>query len=311
MGSEHTAEHIFVGSLSKLLPNVKVKKVEHTDKGNFIYLICDKLNWKVIREAEQITNRIISEGRNVKEHLFNTLDEAKKIFPTLRAYDERISGKVRVIEIDGYDYSACNKEHVSNTKECDFFLITGFSKAHNGTYQIKFEVGERAKAKALEISKVCMETAEILGATYETLIKTALNISNELIDLKKRLRALTIEKIDKINFIEKEGVKFYHQIFEGLDRKILMERVGELIKAERVIVLIGNKEDRGMFILARSSDLNMDCVKTLQEVLMKFGGRGGGKSEYAFGSVDIDKFEKTFTYMESFIINWIESISKI
>ncbi|MCS7116113.1 MAG: DHHA1 domain-containing protein [Nitrososphaerota archaeon] len=298
MGSEHTAEHIFVGSLSRLIQGVKVKKVEHTAEGNFIYLICDKLNWDTIWEAERITNKVISEGRVVKEHFFNTLDEAKKVFPTLRAYEERISGKVRVIEIDGYDYSACNREHVNNTKECDFFLITGFSKAHDGTFQITFEVGERAKVKALEISNTCMKVAEILGATYETLVKTASNISNEVADLRRKIRILTLEKLNDLTFVEGKGFKFYHQIFEGLDRKILMKKIGELIKGDKVIVLIGNMEDQGLMIFARSYDINIDCSKLLQEALVKFGGRGGGKPEYAFGSVDRDRFEEAFTHLK-------------
>ncbi len=120
----HTAEHIFMGSLQKLVNDIFVRKVEHDDSVNRVYMKCQELSLDSIHEAELMANKIIGEGRKVKEHNFQSIEEARKVFPQMRAYEERISGSVRVIEIDGYDYAACAREHTENTSKCEFFLVT-------------------------------------------------------------------------------------------------------------------------------------------------------------------------------------------
>src|SRR5687768_18368695 len=47
---------------------------------------------------------------------FASLEEAKKHIPNLRANEERISGEVRVVEIEGHDVAACAMEHTEDRK---------------------------------------------------------------------------------------------------------------------------------------------------------------------------------------------------
>ncbi|MEM3451302.1 MAG: hypothetical protein QW830_02710, partial [Nitrososphaerales archaeon] len=157
MSIAHTAEHVFMGSLKRLVPNIEVKKVEIEGEKGVVIVSSKYLDWQIIFEAEKMTNKVIDEAKEIKEHFFDSLEDAKKAFPSLRAYEERIKGKTRVIEVDGYDYSACRAEHAKNTKECLFFIVTKFSKAGKNLFKIEFYVGENAKMKALEITKICVE----------------------------------------------------------------------------------------------------------------------------------------------------------
>ncbi|MEM3437284.1 MAG: DHHA1 domain-containing protein [Nitrososphaerales archaeon] len=303
MSVAHTAEHVFMGSLKKLMPNIEVKKVETQGEKGSVWVSCKNLNWQVIFEAEKMTNKIIDEAKVIKEHFFESLDDARKAFPSLRAYDERILGKTRVIEVDGYDYSACKAEHAKNTKECSFFIVTKFSKVKKDFFEIEFHVGESAKLKALEIAKICMEVSEIVGATLDTLKNTIRNLRDDLLDLRKRFAQLSKKEAEDIKFIEKNGIKIYFKIFEGLDNKKLMERIGELIKNRKSIALFANKNDSAFLILGRSSDLGLDCNAILKEVFMKFNGKGGGKPEFASGIIDKDKIDEAFELIKSKIWN--------
>lgn len=299
MSIAHTAEHIFMGSLKRLMPNIEVKKVEtEGEKGNAL-ISSRHLDWQIIFEAERMTNKIIDEARVIKEHFFDSLDDAKKAFPSLRAYDERISGKTRVIEVDGYDYSACRAEHAKNTRECSFFIITKFSKAGKDLFEIEFYVGEKAKIKVLEIAKTCMEINEIVGATLDTLKSTIQNLRDEFLDLRKRLARLSEKEAEDIKFVEKNDIRIYLRIFEGLDNKKLMERAGELIKSEKSIVIFANRDDDAFLILGRSADLRLDCNAILKEVFMRFNGKGGGKPEFASGIIDKDKVEDVLNFIKS------------
>jgi alanyl-tRNA synthetase len=301
MSIAHTAEHVFMGSLTRLMPNIEVKKVETEGEKGKAFISSKHLDWQIIFEAEKMANKIIDEARVIKEHFFDSLNDAKKVFPSLRAYDERISGKTRVIEIDGYDYSACRAEHANSTKECSFFIVTKFSKDERDLFEIEFYIGEKAKIKALEIAKTCMEINEIVGATLDTLKSTVQNLRDEFLDLRKRLAQLGEREVEDIQFIEKDGIKIYSKIFGGLDNKKLMERAGELIKSERSVVIFANRDDsaNAFLILGRSPDLRLDCNAILKEVFMRFNGKGGGKPEFASGIINKDKVEDALEFIKS------------
>ncbi len=299
MSTAHTAEHVFMGSLKRLVPSIEVKKVETEGEKGTAIILSKHLDWQIIFEAEKMTNRVIDEAKEIKEHFFDSLEDAKKAFPSLRAYEERITGKTRVIEVDGYDYSACRAEHAKNTKECSFFIVTKFSKAGKDLFEIEFYVGESAKMKALEIAKICMEVNEIVGATLDTLKRTVQNLKDDFLNIRKRLALLSEREAEDIKFVEKNGIKIYLKIFDGLDNKKLMEKAGELMKNESSVVVFANRDENAFLILGRSPNLELDCNAILKEVTMKFNGKGGGKPEFASGIVDNDKVEDALEFIKS------------
>ncbi|MGB9659167.1 MAG: DHHA1 domain-containing protein [Nitrososphaerales archaeon] len=299
MSIAHTAEHVFMGSLKRLVPSIEVKKVEIEGEKGTATILSKHLDWQTVFEAEKMTNKVIDEAKEIKEHFFDSLEDAKKAFPSLRAYEERITGKTRVIEVDGYDYSACRGEHARNTKECSFFIVTKFSKAGKDLFEIEFYVGESAKTKALEIAKICMEVNEIVGATLDTLKRTVQNLKDDFLNIRKKLSLLSEREAEDIKFVEKNGIKIYLKIFDGLDNKKLMEKAGELMKNESSVVVFANRDENAFLILGRSPNLELDCNAILKEVAMKFNGKGGGNPEFASGIVDNDKVEEALEFIKS------------
>lgn len=295
MSAAHTAEHLFAGSLRKIRPNITILKVDQSEGRNSIYVNTKTLDWNTVLKAEEMANRVISEGRSIKEHFFDSLEEARRRFPEARAMEERISGGVRIVEVDRCDYAACVREHVANTRECDFFLVTRVVKAGEEVFQIDFSVGEDAKMKALELSKVSLSTAEILGAPMGGVEKTVGNMLSELQDLRRRLSVLSERETEDIPFSKRKGVRVYSKIFEGLNTKKIMKKAGDLIGDSNVVVLLANISEDATVLLARSSDLSLDSGAVLKQVLDKYGGRGGGKPEFASGSVGRSRVEDVFT----------------
>ena len=98
----HTAEHAFIGSLQRLVKQtVKVRRVEHRKTDNSVFVSLAQLDLDLIFKAAYEVNSIITNGRKIIIHSFESLSEAKKAFPTMRANEERIkkSNPVRVVEI--------------------------------------------------------------------------------------------------------------------------------------------------------------------------------------------------------------------
>ncbi|MFQ6135250.1 MAG: DHHA1 domain-containing protein [Nitrososphaerales archaeon] len=303
MSTAHTAEHLFAGSLRKIRPDVTILKVDQAEGRNSIYVGAKSLDWDTVLKAEEMANRVISEGRDIKEHFFDSLEDARRRFPEARAMEERITGGVRIVEVEGYDYAACIREHASNTRECDFFLVTRVVKAGGEGFQIDFLVGEDAKVRALELSKISLSTADMLGAPIGVVEKTVENMLSELQDLRRRLSALSEREAEDIPFSKRGRVKIYSKVFEGLDAKKLMKKAGELIGRSAVVVLFANITEDATVIFARSSDLSFDSGVVLKRVLSRYGGRGGGRPEFASGSVDRSKVEEVFRSVLDAVFN--------
>ena len=293
MSEAHTAEHLFAGSIRRLKPDLTILKVDQSEGRNSIYVDVKNLDWNTIMEAELTANQIISEGREVKQHIFNSLKAAKQQFPEARVMEKRITGAVRIVEIDGYDYAACSRKHSTNTQECDFFLVTRVVKAAGG-YQIDFLVGEEAKTKALQFSKIALNTSDILGAPINGVEKTVENMVSELGNLRRSISIISENDVDDIPCSDKGGVKIYSKIFRNLNIKIIMKKAGELTEIQNTVALLANISSDATVILARSSNQSFDSGSILKQILAKYGGKGGGRPHFASGSVEKSNVDDVF-----------------
>jgi len=282
--ASHTAEHIFAGALNRMIPGLKVHKVE-LGAVNSVYLDLESLNWDAILEAERIVNKIIGEARPVKAHEFGSLEEAVKSFPGLRSRDERISGEVRVIEIEGHDYAACAGHHVHNTAECTYFLVSGFSRS-GGLAKVEFLVGEEAIGRSLGLCKSCFRAAEILGMSVDKLEDGVEGLKLECQSLRGRLRDTTGEALNRIVPSERSGFAIYSACLKGADERATMEKAGELIEGDaKAVAIFGVEGKSTLYILARGAGASFDCRTVLNEALGSRGFKGGGKPGFANGTV--------------------------
>jgi len=284
--ASHTAEHIFAGTLNKMSPGMRVHKVE-LGAVNYVYLDLESLNWDMILEAERVVNKIIGEARQVKVHAFGSLEDAEREFPGLRSREERVSGEVRVIEIEGHDYAACTGTHVTNTAECAYFLVSGLSKS-GGLAKVEFLVGEGAIVRSLGLCRGCFRAAEILGVSADKLENAAENMKLECLSLRGRLRDATGEALSRIAPEERSGFAIYSACLKGVDERATMEKAGELIEGNAKAIAIFGVEGRSpLYILARGSEAPFDCRTVLKEALGTRGFKGGGKPGFASGTVDV------------------------
>ncbi|MEM0446373.1 MAG: DHHA1 domain-containing protein [Candidatus Nitrosocaldus sp.] len=288
----HTAEHLFARALQNMLgfDSIQVLKVEHTDDVNRVYIRCKELSMDQIYQGMLTVNNIIDEGRVVREYTFTSLDEARKRFPDTRAYEARISGSVRVVEIDGYDHSACIREHVSNTRECQFFIVKGISRERD-LIRVEYLVGDDAKHYAIRSVARLAGIAVMLKANTNTLEATLKNLLEELDLLRARMRKVTEDAISSVSAVSIKDIHLYHGSFNMLDDDTLIRNAGMMIskgndKGYMLVVFLNRREDRANIIIA-SNHPRLDCNALLKEMLAKYGGKGGGKADFATGYIHV------------------------
>lgn len=291
----HTAEHAFIGALQKLLnQTLQVRKVEHKDSGNTAFIVISHLDLDIVFQAEAMVNSLIAEGRKVTMRSFQSLREARKAVPALRANEERIVAdkEVRVVEIENHDAAACAMEHAGNLEECDFFLVTRVSKSGN-EHEVDFVVGRQAKEIAVILSTKLLRVCSELGANVNTIESTARKLKAEGAVNLRKLKALTRDKLGGIepSAVLNGRLVIYKGVFSNLEGEQLLEYAGEKIKDENTVVLLANivnaggdnEEAAASVVLAINEKMGAIDLNRLFKQFAGAEGRGGGKPHFVTG----------------------------
>jgi alanyl-tRNA synthetase len=289
----HTAEHAFIGALQQALGQIlKVRKVEHKKDGNTAFIVIPKLDIDEVVKAESMVNALIAQGRKVITRTYPSLEDARKNNHSLRANEERISGEVRVVEIEGHDVAACAMEHVENLRECEFFLVTRLSKSGN-EYEVDFVVGSQARDSAIALSAKMMKVCKELGANPNTVESTARKARAEGDANFRKLKALSREKLDAIVPVSNGRISVIKGTLSGLADEALLEFAGDRISAPNTAVILSNAgaPEMAYFIFARNEAMDIDCNKLFREVAGP-DGRGGGKPHFVTGVVKREKAQQ-------------------
>lgn len=312
----HTAEHAFIGSLQKILNRtLSVRKVEHKDPYNIAFIRKSEvaLDFEKITTAEKEVNRLILEGRKISHHSFSSLQEAKKVFPALRANETRLENAdaITVVEIENHDLSACSMEHVNNLSECKFFLVTNMS-INGSDYEIRFMVGRIAMDEAVrateKINNICIQ----IGANYNTVEATIKKLYDEREQYHNRLKKIANKLLvdTPVRTINDQNVNLITTVLYDMDWRTIQNFAGEKILKSRTIVVLVNMIDNDMaaLIFARSDDLNLDCAKIFEELRKDQNiGRGGGKPNFINAKIIGSKSDKVIEELVTRSLQFVSS----
>jgi len=281
----HTAEHVFMRALTRRLDVFPVL-VEQDGWDGRIVVEGDEPTWPVIADALTEANTVIMEGRTVTERVLGSIEEARAAFPALRAYEERISPPVRVIEVQGYDWAACARRHVRNTLESWGIAVRDVRSLSGGRHELKFSAGPAAAAAYSTALREAGLSARALNVKLDELSARV----NDTLDRLERSRAIQRSMSRALLrgprvLRSRSGSDIRVVEAEGLDFKGLIENSVEIATASRTPVLAISTEDPAQILLAcpRGSGINAGAV--LKGILSALGGRGGGGPEAATGSL--------------------------
>jgi alanyl-tRNA synthetase len=278
---QHTGQHLLSAVLEEAFGYHTVS-VHFGKDYSSLDLDVDSVTSDRIVEAERRANAIVAENRPVSV----TFEEAAQA-TGLRKESDR-GGTLRIVTIEGLDRSACGGTHVRATGEIGAVLIRKVERVRKSV-RLEFVCGLRAVRRA--------------RADFEALTRIATSLSASLEDAPalvssqtEQLRAAEHER----RRMEKELATFRaRELYDGapeMGRGLrVVRREGTSMDELRTLalaitplsraVLIGTLAEPPSLLLATSEDTGLDAGRTLREVVTKVGGRGGGSSRVAQGSV--------------------------
>lgn len=283
--SQHTGQHV----LSRALIEVaRAETVSARLGAETCTIDTDKnaLDDAVIARTEDLVNDLILSDVPVRSH-FPTSDELSKM-PLRRS--PKVSTGIRVIEVDGFDFTPCGGTHVDRTGQIGPIKVLGLEK-YKGGIRVSFVAGRRALADARSKDAVLRELARTFTCGIGEVPAAVSKLRG---DLKARtdafghargeLMQLLAEQLLAAHPVDPLGTRIV-VLRDGDDLQTLRSFTAALARREDVIAFAASREPGGdwLLVVERGAKAAFDAGAWFKRVAAAHGGRGGGRPERAEG----------------------------
>ena len=296
----HTGEHLLFCSLKRQCPDLEITKIYISPESKYVIVNHD-LTWEQIGAAVRFANQAIKDNLPVTHSVMDRDDpDLEKVRIKLDRIPE--GEEITVVAIGDIDLSACSGIHVMETSELEMLIVDRKVSSGDGKVAIHFKVGQAAKDEALSLSGLALSIIETMGCKAEDSPKAVSNLKADA-EMKGKLLKQATKRLSETASPEILGGKeVYVLSLPGTDRAVLTA-FAESVKAKGGVAAIAGITDTASVIMA-SGDPAVDCRKMLPDVLKAFGGRGGGKPDFAQGGIpDADRADDALKALREAIAN--------
>ena len=237
-----------------------------------------------IDRALAFTQTIIAADRPIKSSVFPA-SEATKL-PLRKA--PTVLGPVRVVEIEGVDWSACGGTHVRSTAAIGSIVITRLERRGEQT-RVHFLCGERAFADHRQRLAVTQALSESLTTGLPELPAAVVRLQDELKSSQRALRKVKAQLAQAEaaqlwqNAPQIANVRLVRHTISGADPKALNQLLGILTANPDTIAVLGWSGSRPRWVAGHSAGLDLDLRQLLPTIRAIPGARGGGSPQLIQG----------------------------
>jgi alanyl-tRNA synthetase len=294
----HTAQHLLTGCFVHLLGYETVSAHISGYTPSTIDLEAESASAEDLLRVEDLANQIITGNRAVKTY-FVSPDELQNI--PLRKPPPAVE-QVRIVEIDGFDYSACGGTHCLQTGMIGVLKVLK-TERQNEKLRVSFVAGEQALEYFREYQRVTVDLAGHLSVGYQEVTEAVLRLEEGLKSVQKELSALRMERVGvEAQKLADEAERVGNRclvLASFLERPAdeLRALAKELKEMAQVVALLASYDGRKVTAIAVCGEASgMDARVLLNAVLEKIGGRGGGDAHLAQGggAASEEEFEGLF-----------------
>ncbi|SNT09223.1 alanyl-tRNA synthetase [Anaerovirgula multivorans] len=283
---QHLGQHILSSVFEKLYDTSTVG----FHLGNeFVTIDIDKLSFDS-HEAEAVeisANEIIYDNLQVRT-LYPTKEEVSNL--PLRK-PPTVSEGIRIVEVDGYDFSPCGGTHPKKTGAVGIIKIRKWEK-NKSNIRIEFVCGTRALKdyswKNQQINRITSmlsvrdcEAEDAVTRIFQEnkeLNKTVRTFKRSLMNYQVKELYANADKIGNYSLVIK--------IFEGEDIKDIKVMASTLVQYPNTISLLATKADKAQVIFSCSKEVPVNMNQLFKEVIPLINGKGGGNATSAQGGGD-------------------------
>lgn len=279
---QHTGQHVLSAAFDRLF-SVRTESFHLGGEYSTIDL-AREVSAKQIEAAEDRANLIVWEDRAVT---IRFADASEAVRLGLRKETKR-EGTIRLIDVEGFDLSACGGTHVSRTGAIGVIAVSATERFRGGS-RITFLCGGRAlngfrllrDAVAGSVKALSVLPAD-LPAAVERVQADAKELRRSVRDYQARLADQEADAL--IASAEDTGsVKLVAASLPGWDVAGLKTIAARITQTPGYIAVLVSDPAPAAIVIARAAGLPHDSGALLRQILGVHGGKGGGRPELAQG----------------------------
>jgi alanyl-tRNA synthetase len=288
---QHSSQHLLSGTILRLTgrPTVSMHLGDEictidVDKG--LQSPRAELTCETILAIEETAADAIEGNHPLIIHLCPPEDVSS--FP-LRKGAPKGEELIRVVEIEGNDFSPCCGTHLKSTGEIGILRILGAEK-YKGMTRVSFIAGRRCLRESRLLHRNGNIVSRALSVPLADTGKGVLDLLEKTAALERRLKALeeAAARIKAEELIKKAGLEgagsggviIEAYPGEGIDEVLLIGRAAQKLSSA-VLVLASEKDFKfAAFCALKGFDLR----PLVKDAFEKSGGRGGGGPAFFQGS---------------------------
>jgi alanyl-tRNA synthetase len=279
---QHTGQHVLSAAFDRLL---QVRTLSfHLGTGSSTIDLAREVTADEIARAEREANHVVWEDRPVTIR-FADAEEAARM--PLRKESTR-EGVLRLVEVEGFDVSACGGTHVVRTGAIGIIAVAGSEKFRGGT-RLEFLCGGRALAGFHALGASVAASVRLLSVLPAELPEAIERVQSDSRELRRQMKDLQTrlaghEAATLADRAEPAGsMRVVVAALDGWDANGL-KAIAAAIAARpgHAAVLLGSPAPSAI-VVARAPDVALDSAAVLKQLTGQFGGKGGGRPELAQG----------------------------
>jgi len=241
-----------------------------------------------IDEAEQIANRMVYTSLPITA--YSVTDNELARIPLRKA--PKVTGKIRIVEIAQFDYSACGGTHVHTTAEIGPIKLTR-QERRRGQTRITFLCGGRAYRDYVEKHGLLLEAANLFSTDISSVPRLIERNLAQVKELQQTIKAFNEEQLAReAGDLASGALRIQEQpivvkLFHDKDAASLKTLAQQLQQYPGLTALLATVRDEKLtLIFARAADASQHMGNLLRDALRQVGGNGGGRPDFAQGGAD-------------------------
>lgn len=217
-----------------------------------------------------------------------------------------LEGEIRLVQIGDFDCVGCGGLHLDTSRKVGLVKAVGVEKIRNHA-RIAWKIGERAYDDYRKKERVISELRAILATDEERFPAKVRHAQEELATLRRRFSWLENRLAEKIaaelysdpDNVPTSGCRIIARSWRRESDNLVKKIMKELLNKERVaICLVNVSEDKALWSIGCSEDMQFPFDEIKDELLAVIEGKGGGRHPLWQGSGQktdkIDAFLATF-----------------
>jgi alanyl-tRNA synthetase len=289
---QHTGQHILSAAFERLHEAPTLSSTLGAERSVIEVGIAD-VDWRLVQAVEEAANQVLWDDRALVLHWTDA--EGVKQFPLRKP--PKVSGRIRVVEVPEWDWSACGGTHTRRTGEVGAIKIVGWEKIR-GNVRFSFLCGQRALRDHAWRTEQLLEAAKRRSSSERDLIEHLERALEERDDFRKRLAALSLKVLaSEARTAVGTPPRGVAVIADERSREEVRAFALQCLEAGAPWVVSATRAPEPALVIGRAkAGAALDLKALVPDLLLAARGKGGGSPELVtVSAADAAGAEEAFT----------------